>query len=109
MKKIYTLIAAVFTAVGVVSAQQLPDNIGAFNSDFWDECYPNSGTNVSGVEPPGWSASNVHQIMPFSNLVTRINDRILTTSGSGAVRMTNYYYWCPLKNNKAKNSCPQCP
>ena len=18
-------------------------------------------------------------------------------------------YWCPLKNNKAKNSCPQCP
>lgn len=91
MKKIYTLIAAVFTAVGVVSAQQLPDNIGAFNSDFWDECYPNSGTNVSGVEPPGWSASNVHQIMPFSNLVTRINDRILTTSGSGAVRMTNYY------------------
>ena len=93
MKKIYTLLAMAFTLSGTIMAQQLPNDIGTFDGEMWDPCYPD-GEHKVGVEPPGWSASNVFQLSglgEFPNLVTSIPDRTVPSNKTYAVHLLNYY------------------
>ena len=93
MKKIYTLLAMAFTLSGTIMAQQLPNDIGTFDGEMWDPCYPD-GEHKVGVEPPGWSASNVFQLSQigeFPNLVTSIPDRTAPSNKTYAVHLLNYY------------------
>lgn len=93
MKKIYTLLAMAFTLSGTIMAQQLPNDIGTFDGEMWDPCYPD-GEHKVGVEPPGWSASNVFQLSglgEFPNLVTSILDRTVPSNKTYAVHLLNYY------------------
>lgn len=93
MKKIYTLLAMAFTLSGTIMAQQLPNDIGSFDGEMWDPCYPD-GEHKVGVEPPGWSASNVFQLSQigeFPNLVTSIPDRTAPSNKTYAVHLLNYY------------------
>lgn len=93
MKKIYTLLAMAFTFSGTIMAQQLPNDIGTFDGEMWDPCYPD-GEHKVGVEPPGWSASNVFQVSvigEFPNLVTSIPDRTTPSNKTYAVHLLNYY------------------
>ena len=60
---------------------------------MWDPCYPD-GEHKVGVEPPGWSASNVFQLSQigeFPNLVTSIPDRTAPSNKTYAVHLLNYY------------------
>ena len=85
MKKIYTLLAMAFTLSGTIMAQQF--------GEMWDPCYPD-GEHKVGVEPPGWSASNVFQLSglgEFPNLVTSIPDRTVPSNKTYAVHLLNYY------------------
>lgn len=93
MKKIYTLIAAVLACAGTAVAQQLPNNIGTFDGT-WEDCIPNTiagkDTKV-GIEPAGWSGSNVNQMMTFPELVTEGVDYKGDNENAHSVHLLNHF------------------
>ena len=56
-------------------------------------------------------ASDAERYEPMVDLGTWVRDSNYSSQqkNSNSYWSLKNYYWCPLKNNKAKNSCPQCP
>lgn len=86
MKKI-ALLSLLALSAGTVAAQQVN---GSFNGD-WETCYPNGGSSSSGFQPKGWGASNVHQVIAFSGLVTQGTDRTLSDATTHSVKLLNTF------------------
>lgn len=86
MKKT-ALLSLLIISAGPIAAQQVNGN---FNGD-WETCYPNGGTSSSGIQPSGWGASNVHQVMAFSDLVTQGADRTSTDATAHSVKLLNTF------------------
>lgn len=86
MKKI-ALLSLLALSAGTVAAQQVN---GSFNGD-WETCYPNGGKYGSGVQPSGWGASNVRQVIAFSGLVTKGTDRTSSDATAHSVKLLNTY------------------
>lgn len=86
MKKT-ALLSLLIISAGPIAAQQVNGN---FNGD-WETCYPNGGTSSSGIQPSGWGASNVHQVLPFSDLVTQGADRTSTDATAHSVKLLNTF------------------
>lgn len=86
MKKI-ALLSLLALSAGTVAAQQVN---GSFNGD-WETCYPNGGKSSSGVQPSGWGASNVRQVIAFSGLVTKGTDRTSSDATAHSVKLLNTY------------------
>ena len=75
MKKLW-LLSLLALSAGPGVAQQIS---GSFDGK-WEDCFPNGGTTKVGVQPAGWGASNVYQVMSFKQLVTQGANRDTTVA-----------------------------